>query len=101
MAKGWRILALRLKTPGAEIDLLARKGRVLAVIEIKTRARLDDALAAVSAEQRSRLRRAGRQIAARFASGHRPQALSVRLDLVALAPGRLPRHIADAWPADG
>ena len=94
MLHGWRILGLRLKTPGAEVDLLARRGRILAVVEIKTRARLDDALAAVGADQRRRLRQAGARLAARRAL----EGLSVRLDLVALAPGRLPRHIADAWP---
>lgn len=93
--KGWRILGFRLKTPQAEIDILALRGRVLAVVEVKSRASLEAALEAVSADQRERLRRAGRTLAARRAdlSGK-----AVRLDLVALAPGRRPRHLADAWP---
>ena len=95
MLKGWRILGFRLKTPQAEIDILALRGRVLAVVEVKSRASLEAALEAVSADQRERLRRAGRTLAARRAdlSGK-----AVRLDLVALAPGRRPRHLADAWP---
>ncbi|MFM8820848.1 MAG: YraN family protein [Phenylobacterium sp.] len=95
MLKGWRILGFRLKTPQAEIDILALRGAVLAVVEVKSRASLEAALEAVGADQRERLRRAGQALAAR-----RPDLAgkAVRLDLVALAPGRRPRHLADAWP---
>ena len=94
MAKGYRILGFRLKTPSGEIDLLAQKGEVLAVVEVKLRTTLEAALDAVTARQRERLRRAAESLARR-----RPSlaGASIRLDLVALAPGRLPRHIADAW----
>ena len=94
MAKGYRILGFRLKTPQAEIDLLAKKGEVLAVVEVKSRTTIETALEAVTFDQRERLRRAGTTLAAR-----RPAlaGCAVRLDLLALAPGRLPRHIPDAW----
>ena len=94
MAKGYRILGFRLKTPQAEIDLLAIRGRTLAVVEVKRRGDLLTALEAVSLDQRERLRRAGLALAAR-----RPAlaGAAVRLDLMALAPGRLPMHIPDAW----
>jgi putative endonuclease len=94
LAKGYRILGFRLKTPQAEIDLLAHRNGVLAVVEVKQRTSIESALEAVSFDQRERLRRAGATLAAR-----RPglQGAAVRLDLVALAPGRFPRHIPDAW----
>ena len=94
MLLGWRILGFRLKTPQGEIDLLARRGRILAVVEVKARTTLEAALASVHPTQQARLRRAGETLAAR-----RPglAGLSVRLDMVALAPGRWPRHIPDAW----
>jgi putative endonuclease len=94
MAKGYRILGFRLRTPQAEIDLLALKGGVVAVIEVKRRRALTEALEAVSFAQRRRLTAAAAGIRAR-----RPDLahLPVRLNLIALAPGRLPRHIADAW----
>jgi putative endonuclease len=94
MAKGYRILGFRLKTPQAEIDLLATRGKVLAVVEVKRRTSLLAALETVTFDQRERLRRAGANLAAR-----RPglAGASVRLDLMALAPGKLPRHIPDAW----
>ena len=94
MAKGYRILGLRLATPFGEIDLLAQRGGVLAVVEVKRRRTLEEALIAVGDPQRLRLLRAGETFAARL---RRPQATVVRLDLIALAPGRWPRHIRAAW----
>jgi putative endonuclease len=95
MLKGYRILGFRLKTPQGEIDLLAHKAGVVAVIEVKRRRTVEEALEAVSAQQLERLRRAGVHIAA-----HRPalRDCAIRLDLMALAPGRLPRHVPAAWP---
>ena len=94
MAKGYRVLGFRLRTALAEIDILASKGDVVAVVEVKRRASLEAALDAVTPTQRDRLLRAARSIAAR-----RPDlsGASIRLDLMALAPGRWPRHIHDAW----
>jgi putative endonuclease len=97
MLKGYRVLGFRLKTAAAEIDLLAYKRNTLAVVEVKQRTDLGTAMEAVSFDQRQRLRRAGRLIA-----GRRPglEDATVRLDLIALAPGRWPRHIVDAWRFD-
>ena len=94
MLRGYRILGFRLKTPQAEIDLLAVKGQVLAVVEVKRRATLTAALEAVGYDQRERLRRAGRNLAK-----NRPglQDAAVRLDLIAMAPGKWPKHCPDAW----
>ena len=95
MAKGYRILGFRLATPLGEIDLLAQRGSVLAVVEVKLRTSLEAALEAVTHEQQARLRRAGAHIAQSRAGLRGP---TVRLDLLALAPGRRPRHLPDAWP---
>ena len=94
MAKGYQVLGFRLKSRAGEIDLLARRGNVLAVVEVKRRRTLEAALEAVRPSQRERLRRAAAQIASR-----RPalRDAAIRLDLFALAPGRWPRHIPDAW----
>lgn len=95
MAKGYRLIGFRLKTHEAEIDILAARRGVIAVIEVKRRASLAEALEAVTPRQRGRLLAAARQLAAR-----RPdlEGAAVRLDLMALAPGRWPRHIRGAWP---
>ena len=97
MLKGYRILGLRLKTAQGEIDLLAQRGRVLAVVEVKSRSSLEAALEAVGPAQLERLRRAGEAVASRRPGRLR---LNVRLDLVALAPRSWPRHIPDAWRED-
>jgi putative endonuclease len=97
MAKGYRILGFRLKTPQGEIDLLAQKGGVLAVVEVKLRGSIEAALEAVTWRQRQRLRRAGEAFAARRAD---LKGAAIRLDLLALAPRRWPCHIADAWFGD-
>jgi len=96
MAKGYRILGFRLATPLGEIDLLAQRGKVLAVVEVKQRSTIEDALDAVTPTQRDRLRRAAAHV-----SAHRValRDLFVRLDLIALAPGRAPRHLPNAWGA--
>lgn len=94
MAKGYRILGFRLKTPLGEIDLLAKRGAILAVVEVKSRTRIETALEAVGFDQRDRLRRAAVTLAA---NRRGLENCAIRLDLLALAPGRLPRHIPDAW----
>jgi putative endonuclease len=89
MARGYQILGFRLKTRAGEIDILARRGRVLAVVEVKRRARLEDALMALGPDQYDRLLSAGRSVLRQRPSlaGH-----VLRIDVVALAPGRFPRH---------
>lgn len=90
MLKGYQILGFRLKSKAGEIDILARKGRSLAVVEVKRRGHQDQALLAVYADQYERLMRAGLSI-----QRSRPslQSLELRIDLLALAPGQWPRHL--------
>ena len=92
--KGYRILARDLRTPVGEVDLIARRGRVLALIEVKTRATREQAAAAISPRQRQRIARAGEAFLAR-----RPDLaeLDLRFDALLLAPGRWPQHVVDAW----
>ncbi len=96
MLKGYQILGFRLRTRAGEIDLLARRGRTLAVVEVKRRPTLDEALQAMSPQQRERLLRAAHSVVER-----RPalRQLALRLDLIALAPGRFPRHVLDVFAA--
>lgn len=94
MLKGYRILGFRLRTTHGEIDLVAQRGRVLAMVEVKSRTTLAAAREAVTSAHRARMRRAGEALTRR-----RPalRGASVRLDLIALAPGKLPQHSPDAW----
>lgn len=95
MARGYQILGFRLKSRAGEIDILARRGRILAVVEVKRRTTLEAALAAVGAEQHRRLLAAGRAVLHGRPSlaGHQ-----LRIDLLALAPGRFPRHLRGIEP---
>ena len=89
MLCGYQILGFRLKTRNGEIDILARRGRTLAVVEVKRRATLDQARHAITPDQYDRLLSAGRAVLRQRPSlaGH-----LLRIDIVALAPGRFPRH---------
>jgi putative endonuclease len=89
LLKGYQVLGFRLKTVGAEIDILARQERTLVVVEVKRRATMEAALSAVDPRQLERLRLAGQALLRQ-----RPSlaGLQLRIDTVALAPGRIPRH---------
>ena len=92
MGRGYQILGFRLKSRAGEIDILARRGKILAVVEVKRRATLAAALTALGPQQLARLRASARAVAR-----GRPAlaGLTLRLDMVALAPGRFPRHVKD------
>lgn len=95
--KGYRVLERRARTPACEIDLVARKGRMLVFVEVKSRRTIEAAREAVTPELRRRLEQA-----ANIWAGRRRDAneLLWRFDMVLLAPGRLPLHVRDAWRAE-
>ncbi len=96
--KGWRIVARRARTAAGEIDLVARRGRTLAFIEVKARSGRDVALESLGPRQRERITRAAALW--RMRSG-RLSALDPRFDLVLVAPGRLPRHLPGVFAPEG
>jgi len=95
--KGYRILARRFRVPSGEIDLIARRGKVLVAIEVKTRADFATAAEAVLAQQRRRIARALEHFRAR---NPRLAELDCRFDVVMVVPGRWPRHLPNAWQGD-
>ncbi len=94
LAKGYRILALRYRTPLGEIDLIARRGKLVAFVEVKARRDESTALAAVSASAIRRIRDAGDLWLSRQPDG---ALLDCRFDIVAVQPWRLPAHFPDAF----
>lgn len=94
MLKGYRILARRYRTPVGEIDLVARRGRVVAYVEVKTRPSLDAALAAVPPKARARITRAAAWYGQQAGTD---DTRIERFDLVAVRPWRLPVHMENAW----
>jgi putative endonuclease len=90
---GWRVIARRVRTPRGEIDLIARRGRQVAFVEVKWRA---DAAGLAQSIDEYRLRRVA---AAVEATAHRYAGAgdTLRIDVLLLAPWRWPRHIVNAW----
>jgi putative endonuclease len=93
VAKGYRILARRCRTPYGEIDLVAVRGRRLAFVEVKRRATRLEAEAAVSPRQAGRIAQAAEFWISRNA---RYRDYERGLDAVLVMPGRLPVHLPDA-----
>lgn len=96
VAKGFRIVARRFKSPVGEIDIVARRRDLLVFVEVKARERLDDAAEAVTERQRRRIIAAAEAWLARHPDDvNRP----IRFDAVLVAPRSMPRHIAGAFDA--
>lgn len=92
--KGYRILARDYRAAVGEIDIVARRGRTLAMVEVKARESVSDAAEALGPRQRRRIGRA----AALFLAQHPSLGgLAVRFDVMLVRPWRLPRHLAGAW----
>jgi putative endonuclease len=95
--RGWRIVARGWRCPSGEIDILAHRRGVLAVIEVKSRGEIDAAASALARRQRRRIARAAEAF---LVSRPDLAALDLRFDLMLVAPFRLPRHWPSAWRAD-
>jgi putative endonuclease len=94
MLLGWRILARDYRTPMGEIDIVARRGRVLAIIEVKARRRAEAAPDALTPFQRQRIQRA----ALGFLQSRPDLArLDLRFDVMLVGGNRWPLHLPDAW----
>jgi len=96
IAKGFRILARRWKSPVGEIDIVARRRHLLIFVEVKARERLDDAAWSVTDRQRARIVAAAETYLARVAD---ETIRDIRFDAVLVAPGRIPLHIPAAFDA--
>jgi putative endonuclease len=96
IAKAYRILARRWKTPFGEVDIVARRRNDLVFVEVKARENLDDAAEAVTERSKQRI-----IAAAEFWLAHHPHDAhsAIRFDAVLIAPGKLPRHILNAFDA--
>ncbi len=96
IAKAYRIVARRWKTPYGEIDIVARRRNNLVFVEVKARERIDDAAEAVTERTKRRI-----LAAAELWLAHHPDDAQcpIRFDVILIAPGKMPRHIANAFDA--
>jgi putative endonuclease len=96
MAKGYRILAKRYRTPHGELDLVAKRRNLVAFVEVKARATLDEAAYAVTPRQQARIINAAQA----WLVAHPDYAeFELRFDAMLIAPRRLPRHLLAAFDA--
>src|SRR5712675_2247757 len=96
IAKGFRILARRWRSPVGAIDIVARRRRLLVFVEVKARENLDDAAWSVTERQRARIVAAAEAWLARYPD---ERIEDMRFDAILVAPGSLPRHITAAFDA--
>lgn len=92
-AQGWRILAERVKTPRGEVDLIARKGALVAFVEVKWRARAADLDFAIDEHRMRRVAAAAEAVVHQYSK----PGDDLRIDVILLAPGRKPTHIENAY----
>lgn len=92
--KGYRILARRYRTPAGEIDLIARRGNLVIMVEVKARPTLLAAMEAVTYTAERRIEAAADLWLSRRADYAK---LSVRFDLVAILPRRWPVHVPNLF----
>jgi putative endonuclease len=97
MAKGYRLLARRYKTSLGEIDLIVKRRRLVAFVEVKARANFREALESVGRMSERRIVAAADLWLARHPDA---AGLDLRYDMVLVAPFRLPKHLPDAFRAD-
>jgi putative endonuclease len=96
--KAYRILDARVRTPAGEVDLVVRRGRVVAFVEVKARQTREGAADSISPTQRRRIVRA----AAQYIAAHPALAeMTHRFDAVLVEPRRWPHHIINAWTESG
>jgi putative endonuclease len=91
--KGWQILARRARTPVGEVDLIARRGNLLAFVEVKARATAREAEFALDEYRLRRVAAAAEALAPRFMRPHD----DMRIDAMFIIPWRLPRHLENVW----
>jgi putative endonuclease len=90
---GWQILARRARVPGGEVDIVARRARTVAFIEVKARANADEAAGSLVQWRLRRVAVAALRLAPRFMR----DGDDVRIDAMFIVPRRWPRHLTNVW----
>lgn len=90
---GWRILARRARVAGGEVDVVARRGRIVAFVEVKARNSADAAAFALDQYRLRRVAVAAQRLAPRFMR----DGDDIRIDALFIVPRRWPRHLANVW----
>jgi putative endonuclease len=90
---GWRIMGQRVRNPRGEVDIIARRGRTLAFVEVKARVKESNIAAAIDASRLRRVAAAAESMIGEYGKG----ADNIRIDVILVAPRKLPRHLVNVW----
>lgn len=91
--KGWRVLARRARTPVGEVDLVVKRGRTIAFVEVKARANEEEIARSLDEYRLRRVAAAAQALAPRYARAGD----DLRIDAIFILPRRLPRHLVNIW----
>jgi len=91
--KGWSIVARRVRTPVGEIDMIARRGSMVAFVEVKSRKTGQALDESIDERRLARVAAAAESLAAIYMK----PGDDMRIDVILLAPGRAPRHLENVW----
>ena len=91
--KGWSILDRRVRTPAGEVDIVARRGNLIAFVEVKTRRTAAELDFAIDERRLARVAAAAEYLMPTYAG----PGDDIRVDVILIAPGVPPRHIENAW----
>ncbi|WP_395629578.1 YraN family protein [Sphingorhabdus sp.] len=91
--KGWRVVAMRVKTPRGEVDLIARRGKTIAFVEVKARANVRDLATAIDAYRLRRVAAAAEILLPKYGK----ECENMQIDVIMVAPWRWPNHLPNVW----
>ncbi|MDN5249111.1 YraN family protein [Bartonella sp. TP] len=92
--KGFRILDRRYKTPRGEVDIIAKRGKLLIIVEVKARNELEEALNAVTRKAAKRIVAAASHWLSRRKNIEK---CNLRFDVIVICPNKLPIHIVNYY----
>jgi putative endonuclease len=99
MIKGYRIISRRYRNPRGEIDIIAKKGKTLVIVEVKARKDFSSCAYSITPWKQKKILLAtewliggGKIAGLNITSEH-----NIRFDAILVIPKRLPKHIKDAW----
>jgi putative endonuclease len=91
--QGWRIVGERVKTPRGEVDLIARRGKTVAFVEVKARTKQLDLATAIDAYRLRRVAAAAEILLPKYGKGTE----NMQIDVILVAPWRWPHHLPNVW----
>ncbi|MVZ97515.1 YraN family protein [Sphingorhabdus sp. IMCC26285] len=91
--RGWRIVGARVKTPRGEVDLIARRGKTVAFVEVKMRSKAIDLATAIDAYRLRRVAAAAEILLPKYGKDTE----NMQIDVILVAPWRWPHHLQNVW----